>query len=622
MANRVTQAQIGSGKIRSLPISPELEALLNAVGEETGLYFEVGSGGQTSSRDPKLHKQPGGWTGSHRHDDGGAADVRAYQVDGAGTKRYLNWENASDQKLWKRAAQLATAGGATGLGAGQKYMGTDTVHVGYGPRAVWGGVGKNAPPAPAWLTEAVAEGRRTPPLNIPMVASATDVTPRIRPASFDMPARVPALPRPRPTPANALNAKLGATGGAQQPIARLATSSLGWEDGQQSWNGRDVRQVIPTADNARARLTSSLPMAGGDPRLSQMAVPQIPRADPVGAGPMSFGALQGLVNDPANRTQVASLDQNIGLPRPSPMIAPGNLDLDKRKVLRTPDGGYRTENSISIGTDKGEVLIPTVVNGRQLTQQQAVEHFYKSGEQLGTFSTPGAATSYAQQLHQRQAGRYAPPTPPVPMQRPGTPVSRAAPTPMPRLAARAPMAPPMPMQRPMAAPQPPAIPPAIRRAPPATPAVNAIQASAPAPPAQGGGNFLDGVMGGFNSLKDQAGGLLGNAYNAVQAPVAQMGQQLVDAAPAMFLASPKLRGALIDPMVAKMFTSAPYGSGQTRYGNTFAERQQSAQRREALSRGRPTPAVPRLPAAPTKAASSKQRDSRWDGVLDEFGMIR
>lgn len=97
----------------------------------------------------------------------------------------------------------------------------------------------------------------------------------------------------------------------------------------------------------------------------------------------------------------------VPLPRPNPMLSPGNLDLDTRKVYHGSDGSYRTENSISIGTDSGEVLIPTVVNGKQLSNDAAIAHYKKTGENLGTFATPEDADNYAEQLHLRQANKYA-----------------------------------------------------------------------------------------------------------------------------------------------------------------------------------------------------------------------
>jgi hypothetical protein len=82
--------------------------------------------------------------------------------------------------------------------------------------------------------------------------------------------------------------------------------------------------------------------------------------------------------------------------------APGNVEPWNRPILHNPDGGYSTTSSMSIGTDKGEVLIPTVVNGKRLSPADAIAHYRATGENLGTFDKPGNADAYAQELHNRQ----------------------------------------------------------------------------------------------------------------------------------------------------------------------------------------------------------------------------
>ena len=49
------------------------------------------------------------------------------------------------------------AAGATGVGAGIDYMGPNTVHIGFGTRAVWG-AGGSAANAPAWIIAAAKAG--------------------------------------------------------------------------------------------------------------------------------------------------------------------------------------------------------------------------------------------------------------------------------------------------------------------------------------------------------------------------------------------------------------------------------------------------------------------------------
>ena len=84
----------------------------------------------------------------------------------------------------------------------------------------------------------------------------------------------------------------------------------------------------------------------------------------------------------------------------------GNIDLNSRAVVKNPDGSISTEKSFSTNINGKEVLLPTIVNGKEVSEKEAINHYYKTGEHLGKFDTPEQADKYAQALHERQDWYY------------------------------------------------------------------------------------------------------------------------------------------------------------------------------------------------------------------------
>lgn len=99
----------------------------------------------------------------------------------------------------------------------------------------------------------------------------------------------------------------------------------------------------------------------------------------------------------------------IGGATPAGQIAGGNIDLAARPVVKNGDGTISTVRSMSFNEDGKEILVPTVSpDGRIMSDDEAIDRYRKTGENLGVFDSPDDATRYAESLHDQQDQMYSP----------------------------------------------------------------------------------------------------------------------------------------------------------------------------------------------------------------------
>ncbi len=144
------------GKTRDLPIEPNLKAILVRAGEIAGVdRVRVTSGGQCKIGTCTKR------TGTTRHDLGRAADLEIWKEG-----RPLDFTSSRDLPIFRAFVEAAASLGATGMGAGVRYMGSKRIHVGFGTKALWGGAGGGGS-APDWLRDAAEEGWSSSPSPLP-----------------------------------------------------------------------------------------------------------------------------------------------------------------------------------------------------------------------------------------------------------------------------------------------------------------------------------------------------------------------------------------------------------------------------------------------------------------------
>lgn len=84
----------------------------------------------------------------------------------------------------------------------------------------------------------------------------------------------------------------------------------------------------------------------------------------------------------------------------------GNIDLEKRPVVKNTDGTVSTVRSMSFNEDGKEILIPTITaDGKSMTEQQAIDYYHTTGQNLGSFNTVDEANAAAERIHKSEERR-------------------------------------------------------------------------------------------------------------------------------------------------------------------------------------------------------------------------
>ena len=112
------------------------------------------------------------------------------------------------------------------------------------------------------------------------------------------------------------------------------------------------------------------------------------------------------------------------------LIREGNIDLTKRPVVKNKDGSISTVRSMSFEEDGMQILIPTVVGDKVVSDKAAIDHYRKTGEHLGMFSSVKAANAYAKKLHEEQDKMYSDKTDVEPAKKTSNVVTEPPPAPV------------------------------------------------------------------------------------------------------------------------------------------------------------------------------------------------
>lgn len=138
---------------------------------------------------------------------------------------------------------------------------------------------------------------------------------------------------------------------------------------------------------------------------------EVAEETPIAASPYGTPNIPGYGTPPGvPQPKVPGLDaaQPQAPATPPGLVKAGNIDLKNRPVVRNPDGTSSTVRTITIEENGKTILIPTVVNGKIVSNDEAIKHFHQTGEHMGIFKTEEDAEAYDRNLH-NQMGWNGPP---------------------------------------------------------------------------------------------------------------------------------------------------------------------------------------------------------------------
>ena len=85
----------------------------------------------------------------------------------------------------------------------------------------------------------------------------------------------------------------------------------------------------------------------------------------------------------------------------------GNISLNDRPVQMHDNGkDYSSLESITVEFDGKHVLLPTIHDGKLVSEEEAMNHYRKTGRHLGIFASSKEASEHAVKLERRQQAYY------------------------------------------------------------------------------------------------------------------------------------------------------------------------------------------------------------------------